>query len=130
MRRDKDAQQKYLNSPETLLYKKKHVLYNLHRAKIDARKNDRMILVEGYMDVIGIYAAGIHEVVSISGTAAMDIDQVKAIKRQVAQQQAARGEVILNLDPDAAGMRSTEKQIATCSGRRVAREGARNSRRT
>jgi DNA primase len=108
----KDVPQKYLNSPETLLYKKSSVLYNLHRAKIDARKNDRMILVEGYMDVIGIYAAGVHEVVSISGTA-MGNDQVRTIKRQVAHQQAARGEVILNLDPDAAGTKSTEKHIAT-----------------
>jgi DNA primase len=107
-----DVQPKYVNTGDTLLYKKKQVLYNLHRAKTDARKNDRMILVEGYMDVIGIYSAGIHEVVSISGTA-MDMEQVKAIKRQVAHQQAARGEVILNLDPDAAGVRSTEKYIAT-----------------
>ena len=65
----KDTPQKYLNSPETLIYQKSSVLYNLHRAKMDARKNDRMILVEGYMDVIGIYSAGIHEVVAISGTA-------------------------------------------------------------
>jgi DNA primase len=108
----KEVPQKYLNSPETLLYKKSSVLYNLHRAKVDARKNDRMILVEGYMDVIGIYSAGIREVVAISGTA-MATDQVRAIKRQVAHQQAARGEVVLNLDPDAAGTKSTEKHIAT-----------------
>jgi len=108
----KETPQKYLNSPETLLYKKSSVLYNLHRAKIDARKNDRMILVEGYMDVIGIYSAGVHEVVAISGTA-MGSEQVRTIKRQVAHQQAARGEVILNLDPDAAGTKSTEKHIAT-----------------
>ncbi len=108
----KDVQPKYLNSPETPLYKKSMVLYNLHRAKMDARKNDRMILVEGYMDVIGIYSAGIHEVVSISGTA-MDTNQVRAIKRQVVQQRASRGEVILNFDPDAAGMKSTEKHIST-----------------
>jgi DNA primase len=108
----KEVPQKYLNSPETLLYRKSSVLYNLHRAKTDARKNDRIILVEGYMDVIGIYSAGVHEVVAISGTA-MGTDQVRAIKRQVAHQQAARGEVILNLDPDAAGTRSTEKHIAT-----------------
>ena len=60
---------KYLNSPETPIYKKSTVLYNLHRAKIDARKHDRMILVEGYMDAIGVYSAGIHEVVASSGTA-------------------------------------------------------------
>jgi DNA primase len=108
----KDVQPKYLNSPDTPIYKKSSVLYNLHRAKIDARKNDRMILVEGYMDVIGIYSAGIHEVVAISGTA-MGTDQVRTIKRQVAHQQAAKGAVILNLDPDAAGSRGTEKHITT-----------------
>ncbi len=109
--RDEDKP-KYLNSPETVLYKKSSILYNLHRAKTDARKHDRMILVEGYMDVIGVYSAGIHEVAAISGTA-MGLDQVRAIKRQVAHQQASRGEVILNLDPDAAGVRSTEKHIST-----------------
>ena len=103
---------KYLNSPETKLYKKSSVLYNLHRAKIDARKNNRMILVEGYMDVMGVYAAGIHEVVASSGTS-LGIDQVRAIKRQISQQHAGAGQIILNFDPDPAGARSTEKYIST-----------------
>jgi DNA primase len=101
---------KYLNSPETKIYKKSSVLYNLHRAKIDARKHDRMILVEGYMDVIGVYSAGIREVVASSGTS-LSIDQVRAIKRQTSQQQASAGQVLLNFDPDAAGSRSAEKYI-------------------
>ena len=103
---------KYLNSPETKIYKKSTVLYNLHRAKIDARKHDRMILVEGYMDVIGVYSAGIHEVVASSGTS-LAVEQVRAIKRQVSHQQASTGQVILNFDADPAGMRSTEKYIGT-----------------
>jgi len=103
---------KYLNSPETKLYRKSSVLYNLHRAKIEARKNNRMILVEGYMDVIGVYAAGIREVVASSGTS-LGIDQVRAIKRQISQQQASAGQIFLNFDPDPAGARSTEKYIAT-----------------
>lgn len=103
---------KYLNSPETKIYKKSTVLYNLHRAKIDARKHDRMILVEGYMDVIGVYSAGIHEVVASSGTS-LAVEQVRAIKRQVSLQQASTGQVILNFDADPAGMRSTEKYIGT-----------------
>ncbi len=101
---------KYLNSPETKIYKKSTVLYNLHRAKVDARKNDRMILVEGYMDVIGVYSAGIHEVVASSGTS-LGTEQVRAMKRQVAQQKASTGQIILNFDSDAAGARSTEKYI-------------------
>jgi DNA primase len=101
---------KYRNSPETPIYKKSAVLYNMHRAKIDARKQNRMVLVEGYMDVIGVYSAGIREVVASSGTA-LSTDQVRAIKRQVSQGQAGRGQIILNFDPDAAGTRSTEKYI-------------------
>ncbi len=101
---------KYLNSPETKIYKKSAILYNLHRAKIDARKLERMILVEGYLDVIGVYSAGIHEVVASSGTS-LGIDQVRAIKRQI-QQQASTGQIILNFDTDAAGGRSTEKYIS------------------
>jgi len=103
---------KYLNSPDTKLYKKSSVLYNLHRAKIDARKHNRMILVEGYMDVIGVYSAGIHEVVASSGTA-LGIDQVRAIKRQISLQQAGTGQIVLNFDPDPAGARSTEKYISS-----------------
>jgi DNA primase len=103
---------KYLNSPETKIYKKSSVLYNLHRAKIEARKNDRMILVEGYMDVIGVYSAGIHEVVASCGTS-LTTDQVRSIKRQTSQQQAGTGQIVLNFDPDAAGARSTEKYIST-----------------
>jgi DNA primase len=102
---------KYLNSPETKIYKKSTVLYNLHRAKIDARKHDRIILVEGYMDVIGIYSAGIHEVVASSGTS-LGSEQIRSIKRQISQQQASTGQIVLNFDPDPAGARSTEKYIS------------------
>ncbi len=105
-----DEERKYINSPETAIYKKKAVLYNLHRAKIDARKHDRMVLVEGYMDVIGVYSAGIHEVVASSGTS-LSTEQVRTIKRQISHQQASAGQIILNFDPDAAGVRSTEKYI-------------------
>jgi len=102
---------KYLNSPETKIYKKSTILYNLHRAKIDARKRDRIVLVEGYLDVIGVYSAGIHEVVASSGTA-LGHDQIRSIKRQISQQQAGAGQIILNFDPDPAGARSTEKYIS------------------
>lgn len=102
---------KYLNSPETKLYKKSTVLYNLHRAKSDARKNNQVILVEGYMDVIGVYSAGIQEVVASSGTS-LAIEQVRTIKRQISLQQASSGQIFLNFDPDPAGARSTEKYIS------------------
>ena len=60
---------KYLNSPETPLYRKSYVLYNLHRAKDAVRKSDYAVLVEGYMDVIGVYSAGVRNVVASCGTA-------------------------------------------------------------
>ena len=106
-----DGKVKYLNSPETRLYTKSAVLYNLHRAKIAARKNDRMILVEGYMDAIAIYSAGVQEVAAICGTA-LGGSQIRAIKREISYQ-SGKGNVILNLDSDAAGAKSTEKYIAT-----------------
>ncbi len=106
-----DEKVKYVNSPETKLYKKSAVLYNLHRAKIAARKNDRLILVEGYLDAIGIYAAGIQEVVALCGTA-LAPQQVKMMKQQLAYE-SGRGHIVLNFDSDAAGARSTEKHIST-----------------
>src|SRR5579884_3200518 len=102
---------KYLNSPETKIYRKSSVLYNLHRAKIEARKHDRMILVEGYMDVIGVYSAGIREVVASCGTS-LTTDQVRSIKRQTSQQQAGTGQIVLNFVPYVNGAASTEKYIS------------------
>src|SRR5205085_11610866 len=74
-----DDEPKYLNSPETTIYKKSGVLYNLHRAKDPMRKEDRVILVEGYMDAIGVTAAGVGNVVASCGTALTD-RQVQALK--------------------------------------------------
>lgn len=105
-----DDNPKYLNSPQTPVYNKSLVLYNLHRAKIAARKSDRMIVVEGYMDAIGVVSAGISEVVAICGTALTN-EQVRHIKRQIAHDSAKTGQVIINLDPDRAGVAATEKSI-------------------
>lgn len=103
-------QPKYLNSSETKLYRKSSVLYNIHRAKAQARKLDRMILVEGYMDAIGVSQAGIANVVASCGTSLTN-DQVRLIKRQVAHTDANAGQVIVNFDPDAGGNRGTERSI-------------------
>ncbi len=105
-----DDKVKYLNSPETKLYTKSMVLFNLHRAKVPARKNDRMVLVEGYLDTIAVYTAGIQEVVALCGTA-LGTQQIRAMKQEISHQ-AGRGHIVLNLDSDAAGVRSTEKHIA------------------
>lgn len=94
---------KYLNSPETAIYKKQAVLYNLHRAKDAIRKQDRSVLVEGYMDVIGVAAAGVEEVVASCGTA-LTPAQVRTLRRH-------SGRVIVNFDPDTAGANATERSI-------------------
>jgi DNA primase len=94
---------KYLNSPETPLYRKSYVLYNLHRAKEAIRKSDYSVLVEGYMDVIGVYAAGVHNVVASCGTSLTN-SQVRALKRH-------SDSIVVNFDPDSAGASATEKYI-------------------
>jgi len=98
-----DDEPKYLNSPETAIYKKSHVLYNLHRAKEAIRKEDRVILVEGYMDAIGVTAAGIANVVASCGTA-LTAQQVRAMKRHSAR-------IAVNFDPDAPGANAAERSI-------------------
>jgi len=94
---------KYLNSPETRLYHKTYVLYNLHRAKDAIRKLDYSILVEGYMDVIGVYSAGIRNVVASCGTALTNT-QVRTLKQHSER-------IVVNFDPDAAGSNATEKYM-------------------
>src|SRR5579885_130565 len=98
-----DDQPEYLNSPETPIYRKTSILYNLHRAKEQMRRLNRAVLVEGYMDVIGAYAAGVREVVASCGTA-LTPAQVRAMRRH------ADG-VVVNFDPDAAGSSAAERAI-------------------
>ncbi|SPE27108.1 DNA primase [Candidatus Sulfopaludibacter sp. SbA6] len=98
-----DDNPKYLNSPETLIYKKSAVLYNLHRAKEAIRKDDRVILVEGYMDAIGVTAAGFRAVVASCGTA-LTAHQVQVLKRHTQK-------IAVNFDPDAPGANAAERSI-------------------
>jgi DNA primase len=100
--RDQD-QPKYLNSSETPIYKKTSVLYNLHRARGAMRASNRAVLVEGYMDVIGVYSAGVKEVVASCGTA-LTSAQVRVMHRHA-------DTVVVNYDPDRAGADASEKAI-------------------
>jgi len=100
--RDQD-QPKYLNSSETLIYKKTSVLYNLHRARNAMRSSNRAVLVEGYMDVIGVYSAGVKEVVASCGTG-FTVPQAGVIHRH-------SDHVVVNFDPDKAGANASEKAI-------------------
>ena len=100
---DPEEKAKYLNSPETKIYKKSHVLYNLNRAKEKAMKLDRIVLVEGYMDVIGATQAGVPEAVATCGTA-LTVEQIRAMKRHSLN-------LHLNFDPDSAGTNAAERSI-------------------
>ncbi len=100
---DEPGQPKYINSSETPIYRKSSVLYNLHRARDTMRKHNRAVLVEGYMDVIGAYAAGVKEAVASCGTA-LTPQQVRTLHRLAAA-------VVVNFDPDAAGANAAEKAI-------------------
>ncbi|MDP8988780.1 MAG: DNA primase [Acidobacteriota bacterium] len=98
-----DDQPKYLNSPETPIYRKTSTLYNLHHARDAMRKSNRAVLVEGYMDVIGVFAAGVKEVVASCGTALTNT-QVRALHRHA-------DTVVVNFDPDDAGATAAERAI-------------------
>jgi DNA primase len=99
-----EDQPKYLNSPETPIYSKSNVLYHLDRAKEALRRSDFAVLVEGYMDAIGVARAGISNVVASCGTSLAE-PQIKLLGRFTKR-------VIVNYDPDAAGQAATERSIA------------------
>ncbi len=98
-----EQQPKYLNSPESPIYHKSSVLYNLHRAKEAIRKGERAVLVEGYMDVIGAWRAGVKDVVASCGTS-LTPEQVRMLGRHTRS-------VMVNFDPDAAGGAAAERSI-------------------
>ena len=95
---------KYLNSPETPLYSKGQVLFNLDKARQPIRQMKWALLVEGQMDCISVSLAGIGNVLATSGTAFTEA-QVRLLGRYTKQ-------VIVNFDPDTAGANAAEKSIA------------------
>jgi DNA primase len=95
---------KYINSPETPLYTKSLVLFNLDKAKASIRQHEFAVLVEGQMDCISVYLRGIQNVIATSGTAFTE-QQVALLRRHTSQ-------VVVNFDPDAAGSNAAEKSIA------------------
>ncbi|MCU1332914.1 MAG: primase [Candidatus Angelobacter sp.] len=94
---------KYLNSPETPIYSKSRVLYNLDRAKEAIRKLGYVIIVEGQMDCIAVYSAGFHNVAASSGTAFTET-QVRLLGR-------FSKDIVVNFDPDTAGAAATDKSL-------------------
>ena len=99
-----DEQPKYLNSPETPIYTKGRVLYHLDRAAQAIRKLDYTILVEGYMDCIAVASSGIENVVASCGTSLTE-RQIRLLGRYSRR-------VVVNYDPDSAGVAATERSLA------------------
>ncbi len=95
---------KYMNSPETALYTKGHVLFNLDKAKAAIRQQDYALLVEGQMDCIRVFTAGVQPVIATSGTAFTE-HQVRLLGRFTKR-------AIVNFDPDTAGANAAEKSLA------------------
>ncbi len=99
-----DQGPKYLNTPETSLYKKSQVLYGIDLAKREIAKNRQLVVVEGYTDVMACHLAGVGTAVATCGTA-FGTDHIK-IARRLLSDDGTGGEVIFTFDGDAAGQKA------------------------
>lgn len=96
---------KYLNSSDTLVYHKSQVLYGIDLAKRDISKNQQVVVVEGYTDVMACHLAGVTTAVATCGTAFGD-DHIKTLNRMLSASVDSAAEVIFTFDPDAAGQKA------------------------
>ena len=102
---------KYINTPETLLYKKSHVLYGLDLARTSISKKSQAVVVEGYTDVMAAHLSGVDTAVASCGTAFGD-DHARLLRRLMGNHDAFHGEVIFTFDGDAAGQAAALKVFA------------------
>jgi len=96
---------KYLNTPETPLYKKSHVLYGIEQAKREIARQARAVVVEGYTDVMACHLAGVPTAVATCGTA-FGADHISVLRRLLMDTDALAGEIIFTFDGDAAGQKA------------------------
>jgi len=96
---------KYLNTPETPVYKKSQLLYGLDIAKKEIAKSRQVVIVEGYTDVMAAHLSGITTAVATCGTAFGD-DHIRILRRLLMDDETFRGEVIFTFDGDAAGQKA------------------------
>ena len=101
---DDDRGPKYLNTPESPVYHKAQVLYGLDLAKRDISRSHRVVVVEGYTDVMACHLAGVTTAVATCGTA-FGVDHIKVLRR-VLGDDTGLGEVVFTFDPDAAGQKA------------------------
>jgi DNA primase len=98
-----DATPKYLNSPETMVYNKRRILYGLNAARQYIRKNDKVFIVEGYFDLLSMYHHGIKNVVATLGTA-LTLQHIRALRGYTRS-------VTLIFDSDSAGRKAVERAL-------------------
>jgi len=102
---DDRIEAKYLNTPETAIYKKSQVLYGIDLARRDIARSSQAVVVEGYTDVMACHLAGVPTAVATCGTAFGD-DHARVLRRFLHDHEEFRGEVIFTFDGDAAGQKA------------------------
>jgi DNA primase len=102
---DDDDGPKYLNTPETPIYKKSHVLYGIDQAKREIARQGRAVIVEGYTDVMACHLSGVPTAVATCGTA-FGADHIGVLRRLLMDTDAVAGEIIFTFDGDAAGQKA------------------------
>ncbi|MFI0797096.1 DNA primase [Micromonospora rubida] len=102
---DDDDGPKYLNTPETPIYKKSHVLYGIDQAKREIAKQGKVVVVEGYTDVMACHLAGVPTAVATCGTA-FGSDHIGVLRRLLLDTDDVAGEIIFTFDGDAAGQKA------------------------
>ena len=105
---DDKIEAKYLNTPETTLYKKSHVLYGIDLARREMTRSSQAVVVEGYTDVMACHLAGVGTAVATCGTAFGD-DHTRVLRRFLHDHEEFRGEVIFTFDGDEPGQKAALK---------------------
>lgn len=112
---DQDRGPKYLNTPETPVYHKSQVLYGLDLSRRDIARGKRVVVVEGYTDVMACHLAGVTTAVATCGTS-FGVDHIRVIRRVLGDSDnantAATGEVVFTFDPDEAGRKAATRAFA------------------
>jgi DNA primase len=100
-----DQGPKYLNTGETAVYKKSHVLYGLDKARVEIGRRSQAVVVEGYTDVMACHLAGVPTAVATCGTS-LTSDHIAVLRRLLMDQDELRGEVVFTFDGDSAGQKA------------------------
>jgi DNA primase len=108
---DDPIEAKYLNTPETPIYKKSRLLYGVDLARREIARQHRAVVVEGYTDVMACHLAGVTTAVATCGTS-FGAEHIAVLRRLLMDSDAFTGEVIFTFDGDAAGMKAAERAFA------------------